>query len=157
MRVHTKTVYRWVQNGTLRAFKFGPKPYRVAKRTLEQFIEDSRYGPMHNPPDVGPRQQSLTEFLFTTGSNTHTCGLLRSLRLLARPVDTSIWHAYLACQWQGSAEPLIVGSLACWARGGAIPIAALGYRWCHPIVSSARRVLLAAGSAPSSLNTAKAS
>ncbi len=58
VRVHTKTVYRWVQDGKLKAFKFGPRLYRVEKRALEQFIEESGYWPIHNPPEVGPRKPS---------------------------------------------------------------------------------------------------
>ena len=58
VRVHTKTVYRWVQDGKLKAFKFGPRLYRVEKRALEQFIEESGYGPIHNPPEVGPTKSS---------------------------------------------------------------------------------------------------
>ena len=58
VRVHIKTVYRWIQDAKLKAFKFGPRLYGVEKRALEQFIDDCGYGPIHNPPDVGPRQRS---------------------------------------------------------------------------------------------------
>ena len=37
-RVHPKTVYRWIKDGKLEAFQFGPRSYRVPENALEQFL-----------------------------------------------------------------------------------------------------------------------
>jgi len=42
LRVVYMTVYRWVRNGKLSAYKFG-KQYMVKEEDLEDFIQNSKY------------------------------------------------------------------------------------------------------------------
>ncbi len=39
IRVHVKTVYRWIQSGELEAVRFGTRTYRVRESVFKQFLK----------------------------------------------------------------------------------------------------------------------
>jgi excisionase family DNA binding protein len=48
LRVHTKTVYRWISAGDLAAAKVGYKTYRVFESDLIRFLRDHMIAPNPN-------------------------------------------------------------------------------------------------------------
>ena len=40
-RVHPKTVYRWIRDGRLEAFQFGPRTFRVPEDAVAQLLHQA--------------------------------------------------------------------------------------------------------------------
>lgn len=55
-RVHPKTVYRWIQDGKLEAYQFGPRTYRIPEDALAEFLRKAGYFKLVSPPKNGKGQ-----------------------------------------------------------------------------------------------------
>jgi excisionase family DNA binding protein len=44
LRVHQRTVQRWISSNRLKAMKVGPKILRVRKQDFDEFLESQRQG-----------------------------------------------------------------------------------------------------------------
>lgn len=44
LRVHQRTVQRWISSNRLKAIKVGPKVLRVRKQDLDEFLESQNQG-----------------------------------------------------------------------------------------------------------------
>jgi excisionase family DNA binding protein len=43
VRVHPKTVYRWIRQGKLEAIQFGPRTFRIPEDAVSKFIRAGGY------------------------------------------------------------------------------------------------------------------
>jgi excisionase family DNA binding protein len=61
VRVHPKTVYRWIKDGRLEALQIGPRTSRVPEDAVEKFLHQAGYGVIPTPSGKnGKRQHERT-------------------------------------------------------------------------------------------------
>jgi excisionase family DNA binding protein len=43
MKVHPKTVYRWIKTGKFEAIRFGTRTYRIPERTVNDYLQKNGF------------------------------------------------------------------------------------------------------------------
>ncbi len=43
MKVHPKTVYRWIKTGKFEAIRFGARTYRIPERTVNDYLQKNGF------------------------------------------------------------------------------------------------------------------
>ena len=54
-KVSTKSVYRWIEAGTIPAVKFGPRTYRIPEKAIIDYLRQSGYDHLLPSPYVAER------------------------------------------------------------------------------------------------------
>jgi excisionase family DNA binding protein len=56
VRVHRKTVYRWIHDGRLEALRFGPRTFRIPVEAVNLFLQQAGYGNIPHPARSNGRE-----------------------------------------------------------------------------------------------------